>query len=363
MVVRALVIVLAVVAYVVTIPAGWVERSYSQGVYASMQPIITSLSNRVPFALLDVLGLVLLVLLVASLVRAIEDTVRLRSWKPGGKSVLNFVAVAAILYLIFEALWGLNYQRQPMGERLSFDPDLARPEAVSRLAAEAVHQLNDAYEPSHRSSFPEWVELPVAMRDPFLDMQSRLTPGAVATAGVPKRSLLTFYFERAGVSGMTDPFFLEVLVDRSLLPFERPFVVAHEWAHLAGYANEGEANFVGWLVCVNGRPFAAYSGWLYLYTQAMAAVPPAQRAAIVKALKPGPRADLEALAERARRIEPRLQSLSWKVYDRYLKANRVDQGVASYEGALQLILGTRFVNGWLPVLRPAPEQLQTPPGR
>ena len=32
-----------------------------------------------------------------------------------------------------------------------------------------------------------------------------------------------------------------------LLPFERPFVLAHEWAHLAGHADEAEASAVaGW---------------------------------------------------------------------------------------------------------------------
>jgi hypothetical protein len=60
------------------------------------------------------------------------------------------------------------------------------------------------------------------------------------------------YFKAAGVEGMTDPFFLETLVAGDLLPFERPFVIAHEWSHLAGFANEGEANFLGWLTCMKG---------------------------------------------------------------------------------------------------------------
>ena len=49
---------------------------------------------------------------------------------------------------------------------------------------------------------------------------------------------------------MINPFGLEVLVNPDLLPFERPFVAAHEWAHLAGYADESEASFVGWLTCM-----------------------------------------------------------------------------------------------------------------
>ena len=42
-----------------------------------------------------------------------------------------------------------------------------------------------------------------------------------------------------------------------LPPFERPIVTAHEWAHLAGYNDEGEANFVGWLSCMRGDEAAS----------------------------------------------------------------------------------------------------------
>ena len=71
---------------------------------------------------------------------------------------------------------------------------------------------------------------------------------------------------------MTDPFFLETLIAGGVLPFERPFVVAHEWSHLAGIADEGEANFTAWLACLRGSPPDAYSGWLFLYGELARAV-------------------------------------------------------------------------------------------
>jgi hypothetical protein len=78
-------------------------------------------------------------------------------------------------------------------------------------------------------------------------------------AGRPKRSLLDWYFRRAAISGMTDPFFLETLVASDVLPFERPMVVAHEWSHLAGVNDEGEANFVAWIACVRSTPSHRYA--------------------------------------------------------------------------------------------------------
>ncbi len=66
--------------------------------------------------------------------------------------------------------------------------------------------------------------------------------------------MLTPFFTWAGVTGMMNPFGLETIVHPDLLPFERPFVLAHEWAHLAGHADEAEASAVGWLACMNGGP-------------------------------------------------------------------------------------------------------------
>jgi hypothetical protein len=351
MVARIIVITLAVLGYFVRIPAAWVEHFYSRGVYAWLQPMLTGVSNRVPFALFDVLIVAGGVLLLVATLRMIGRALRGRALREIGRFVLNLLAGAGLVYLVFLGAWGLNYERQPLARRLVFNEDAAGHDAVVRLADDTVRQLNQLHDRAHREGFPAWERLRPAMDQTFRVMHSRLAPGVHPRAGVPKWSLLSYYFDRAGVSGMTDPFFLEVLVDRELLPFERPFVLAHEWAHLAGYADEAEANFVGWLTCVNGAAPAAYSGWLYLYSQAVVSLPRNERLPLIRALAPGPRADLTAVAERARRIQPALQSVSWRVYDRYLKANRVGEGIASYDRALVLVLGSQFVNGWQPVMK------------
>ena len=118
---------------------------------------------------------------------------------------------------------------------------------------------------------------------------------AIAAAGIardvvparPKRSIFDWYFRRAGVDGMTDPFLLETLVVGSLLPFERPFIVAHEWSHLAGIADEGEANFTGWLACVRGSAASAYSGWLFLYGELARAIDRGPQALRLRGLAAG----------------------------------------------------------------------------
>ena len=77
--------------------------------------------------------------------------------------------------------------------------------------------------------------------------------------------MLSPFFRWATVDGMVNPLGLEVIVNPEVLPVEQPFVIAHEWGHLAGWARESEASYVGWLTCRAGDHAARYSGWLSLY--------------------------------------------------------------------------------------------------
>jgi hypothetical protein len=138
---------------------------------------------------------------------------------------------------------------------------------------------------------------------------------------------------------MIDPLALESILDSELLPVERPFVLAHEWGHLTGAADEAEASAIGWLACMHGDPGLAYSASIYLIEEAAAAMPRQARQQALSGLDPGIRADLIEIAQRAaRREQPQVQHAASQVYDHYLKANRVADGNASYSRALSLIL-------------------------
>jgi hypothetical protein len=96
-----------------------------------------------------------------------------------------------------------------------------------------------------------------------------------------------------------------------------------------------------------------YSGWLFLYWQVNGEVDSRARARMAEVLGSGPRQDINAIVERMRRGErPWLRMAGWRVYDQYLKANRVEEGVRSYGAVVTLILRARFAPGWIPVRRP-----------
>jgi len=344
---RAAVVMIALGAALLPIPAGMVERLYSTGLYLTIQPLLTGASNRTSFALLDLLIVAVAAIWIGC---AVHDIAASASRIRGAlRIVVRTILWCAVFYLLFLAIWGLNYRRLRLIDRLAFDGAAATADAARAVGGVAVDRLNALHQQAHAEGWGT------------TDGASRVNVGlasafarAVGDAGIPssivvgrpKRTLLDWYFRRAGVDGMTDPFFLETLVASDVLPFERPFLVAHEWSHLAGIADEGEANFVGWLTCRRGSPADQYSGWLFLYQELARAVGARDRAVLAASLAAGPREDLRAIRDRfARQISPRVSAAGWRVYDSYLKANRVEAGAESYAEVVRLVLGVRLADG------------------
>jgi hypothetical protein len=349
------VLVVAAAACAALLPSqsACVERYYARGWYPVVQRGLTTASNAVPFALIDLLliaALAVAAMAVASVIRGSRGT-RLRTL---ARRAWQGTALASLAYLAFVGMWGCNYRREAVSAWLDFDESRVTTSAVRSLNQQAVTELNRL-----RGRLPaapeEWPARDAMLRglEPALARGVRLLGlPAPVRAGRPKTSALDLYFTRAGVSGMTDPFFLETLVATNVLPFEQPAVIAHEWGHLAGLARESDASFFGWVVCLQGNEDAQYSAWLETFLHTLPALERDERRDVLRRLPDLVQADLDAMARRTARDQVRAVSLTaWRVYDRYLRANRVGTGVRNYGEVVRLMAGTRFGPGWRPVLR------------
>ena len=329
----------AVLCAIVPFPSELVERLYSTTLYLRIQNVLTTASNTIPIAWLD---LAVGCLLIAGVELVIT---RVRTFGARHALVRNLVTAAAAaswLYLLFLALWGLNYRRVPLERRLDYDRSRLTREAAVTFINTAVDAINGGYALAHETPASD-----DSLAESYADAQIALGAMRLAVPGMPKRSLVTHYFRRAAIDGMTNPYFLEIIINPDVLPIERPFVVAHEWAHLAGYANEEEASFVSWLTCIRGDAAARYSGWLAAYQHAIAALPRSERGS-TKPLDEGPRQDLQAIAARFATSSPLVRGAARGLYDEYLRANRVSEGIASYDAVVRLMIGTRFDQHWKP---------------
>ena len=334
------ILIVALGLAVAPLPSELIENVYSQGLYPVVRRVVTGWSSRTSLVLFDWLlvgGVVgMLGWWVLSLVRAMRVK-RLRMFiRPAWRTLV----LMSVVYIVFLTTWGLNYRRQSLGTRLGYLKNPVTVAQLEELAAVAVNRVNGLHNAIEGDTWPQLSDLPDRLGSAFVRIQHRLGVLEPMDGLMPRRSILTPYFRRAGIDGMVDPFFLQVLVNDTVLPFERPFVTAHEWAHVAGYAHEAEANFVAWLSCLEGDTAMQYSGWLYLVGRLLRVLPPSPQAVFASRLGPGPRADYAAIRERFNRTVPIVQRNASRINDRYLRANRVASGVASYGEVIQLVVGT-----------------------
>jgi hypothetical protein len=318
------------------LPSWLIDQIYSRGVYPTLQTGITGVSNLVPFSLLDFLILSTLFLFLRRVGRLIGGIKSLGVMPVVWQGLRRVVRLAAIVVIVFMLTWGLNYRRVPLGSQ---NGGPVQPTAELLLATIADVNVLAARLRGTRPVDMSFDAVADRLREPMNHALSQLDLTPMSQHGRPKFSfMLTPFFTWSGVDGMIDPIALESIVHPDLLPFERPFALAHEWAHLAGEADEAEASAVGWLACMNGPPPLAYSASLFLIREATVALPDHLRSDATSKLDPGVRSDLAAIAERRQQEQPAVHRAANEIYDEYLKANHVEDGAASYGRALALIL-------------------------
>jgi hypothetical protein len=334
------IVLAAMIAVYMPVSPAWVERLYSTRAYPALQQVLTSESNRVSFALVDACAVILVAAWIALAWRdARRASGRSRA---AARIVARSVVWCAAAYLVFLATWGLNYRRAHFVDKLPYDAAAVTDDSALAAARVAVDRVNALHDAAHRGGWPPPdaanPELARAFERALRDLR---LPSSIAVAR-PKRSMIDWYLRRSGTAGLTDPYFLETLVASDVLSFERPLVVAHEWSHLAGIADEGEANLAAFLTCLHGGAASQYSGWLFLYRELEGPMSRRNRASLAGALAAGPRDDLRAMRDRSlREVSPRLSEAGWRMYDSYLKVNRVEAGARSYGEVVTLVLGLR----------------------
>jgi hypothetical protein len=325
-------------------PAAWVETRYVNGFYLHLDAIVRSFTDRVPFAIGDVLLLVV----VASLLVAVVKAARARSDRARKLALVGLRTLVGLAFIFawFKAFWGLNYDRIPVVDKVPIQTSAVDRQSVTALANRTARMLVANALEAHRATLSD-AELHEAMRPSFEAAILRLGDRRGVSVPAVKPTIFDAMLGSTGDSGFMNPWTHEVNLYSGQLFFEVPSTFAHEWAHVAGFADESEANYIAVLTCINSPlALARYSGWLLVWFNLPSNVHVTTRVTRQVA------ADIEAIKERyARQVKPGVARAQQAAYGSYLKANRVAEGINSYHMFIRWMTGAEYDRDGLPVVR------------
>ena len=352
---------------------GVTETIYGNAVGAGVARALSLITGVVPLALSEFFVLALIAR------QLIGGSIALRDVRRGRRQWTNAIQAGAlrvgqdlgILVALFYLLWGFNYARAPLQNRLgwSYPYDVTAVE-VADLAAQMVSAANDAYLQIHSATDagePTRLTLDANTLERVLDQgweAARLELGMPPLAGRygrAKTPLLTFWYERTGIAGFYFPFTAEANLRAGIPAVDNPKMLAHEKAHQRGVARESEANFWGFLSAAHSKePEARYSAFVFAQRQLLAILVRMDRdraGELAGERLPGVQRDIDDSRRYWRSFRGRGTEIGRTVNDAYLRSNRVEGGVHNYSMSTALMIAyARAREGMLEVQEGQREQ-------
>ncbi|MDL2255578.1 DUF3810 domain-containing protein [Parabacteroides sp. OttesenSCG-928-K15] len=315
----------------------WVDIGewYARSVYPLLSSCLSRLSSVFFFSVGDCFIIGSIIGLLAYLIYAIIK--RRGFWK----RLRCILECLVWIYAWFYLAWGLNYFRHNFYTRAQIPP--------ARYEADHFHTFLTAYTDSLHASWCVVEETDPSLVAVEINGQYRKLPPHLGILRPSnhlraKPMLSSSFMSSVGVKGYMGPFFTEFNLNRQLLPVEYAFTYAHELAHALSISNEAEANLYAYQVCTASRiPEIRFSGYFglfpYVLRNAQRLLPSDDYKAWLDSLHP----DIKALYNQ--RIEhwqalynPTIGEMQDKVYNLFLKSNRISSGTANYSEVIALLM-------------------------
>ena len=287
-----------------------------------------------------------------------------RGCYPKKKVVFGRVAEYLLwVYAWFYIAWGLNYSQPNIYCRTGMKPVEVSEAKFREFAyryADSINSLSEerkvkseetAFDDQRESQFNGMVDdgLKNRVRDAVLKGYNEI--GAKEGINAPfnqhphaKTMLFTPLSSMSGVTGSMGPFFCEFTLNGDIRPHDYPAIYAHEFAHLLGIANEGEANFYSYIVCTASSDKAVkFSGYYHIFFHVLRNVfdilGEKEGEKFLKYIRPEiiqlARSDRNYWLSKRCKVLDAAQDF---IFDLYLRGNHVAEGRKSYSGVVGLIL-------------------------
>ena len=347
---------------------------YTTRIYPIIGTLLSPISGLFPFALGDLFIALSIVWVFFYPIYEIKWRKQLakrffflaakRGCYPKKKVVFGRVAEYLLwVYAWFYIAWGLNYSQPNIYCRTGMKPVEVSEAKFREFAyryADSINYLSEerrvkseetAFDDQRESQFNGMVDdgLKNRVRDAVLKGYNEI--GAKEGINAPfnqhphaKTMLFTPLSSMSGVTGSMGPFFCEFTLNGDIRPHDYPAIYAHEFAHLLGIANEGEANFYSYIVCTASSDKAVkFSGYYHIFFHVLRNVfdilGEKEGEKFLKYIRP----EIIQLARSDRQywISKRCKALDAAqdfIFDLYLRGNHVAEGRKSYSGVVGLIL-------------------------
>lgn len=228
-----------------------VEKYYTYGIYPVISKTLRMLFGWLPVSVGDLFYLAAIVYIVVKGLKLARQLRRRAVERSFPRFMKKFASIALGIYILFNILWGLNYNRQGISFQLGLE---VKPYTLSDLDTITYllqQKLNS-----------EAMLLKTDLRKELNSNKSLAKEGAAAYALVKekypflqydypsiKSSMFSHIGHFFGFTGYYNPFSGEAQIKTTVPFFLKPFVLTHEIGHQLGYAKENEANFVSFFAC------------------------------------------------------------------------------------------------------------------
>ena len=231
-----------------------------------IQDLLADWSGSVAFCLWQVLALVLIVGVLASIVLMI-----VLRWNP--IQVIGwYTAVASLLFFAHTAIYGLNGSAGPLAEdiRLNITEFTVREMEEAAVyyrdkANELASQINRDAE--GKPQYPDFQTLAEQAGEGFTSLVYDSSYSVFAGSTVPVKELgWADMYTSMGITGVTMPLTGEAAVNPQIPVVSMPFTMCHEMAHRMTISKEDDANMAAFLACqANPRIEFQYSAYFMAY--------------------------------------------------------------------------------------------------
>lgn len=312
------------------------DRIYSRTFFPGIRNLIDLTLGNLPFPSVYLFILVLILIFGLYFLKVIRRS----GWKE--KFFYSLKALAnglGALVFFFLVLWGFNYHRTPIFQQLGLKPkalDLVELKQEIFITQRLAQQYRGfvTQDTAAISEILPYDDLEKLVRT---NVAENLDVLGLNFTGKPRTKMFPppGFMRKMGILGIYFPFTGESYIDPTLHPLEQPFTIAHEMAHSYGVTDEGEANFIAWVICSNSEePLLRYSGQLRLLMYQFRdfyRMAPDQYKALISLLDIGVINDLKSLQKATESVKPISLELSRKSNDIFLKSQGVKAGVNSYQ--------------------------------